>query len=240
MTSTPGSAIPTGGPMPRSPERLRRFTPGERWIHRSLGLLMGICLATAAMLYFGPLSTLVGRRDLVETVHFASGLLLPVPLLVGAVASPAFRRDVRRLNRFRPGDWAWLRSPDRRFGAHPSGKFNAGQKLNSAFTLGAILVLLVTGLMLHWFDLFTDSLRTGATFVHDMTATAVAVVVAGHLWMAARDAEARRGMRTGEVSAAWAAREHALWAAELAGPDTAPPPGTGSARDPGDGPPVPS
>jgi formate dehydrogenase subunit gamma len=133
-----------------------------------------------------------------------------------------------------------VRSPDRRFGAHPSGKFNAGQKLNSAFTLGAILVLLVTGLMLHWFDLFTDSLRTGATFVHDMTATAVAVVVAGHLWMAARDTEARRGMRTGEVSAAWAAREHALWAAELAGPDTAAPHGTESARDPGDGPRAPS
>ena len=84
--------------MPRSPDRIRRFTSGERWIHLSFGALMGVCVLTAAMLYWGPLSTLVGRRDLVETVHFTAGLLLPLPLLVGTVASRAFRADVRRLS----------------------------------------------------------------------------------------------------------------------------------------------
>ena len=202
--------------MPRSPDRIRRFTRGERWIHLGLGILMGICILTAAMLYWGPLSTLVGRRDVVETVHFVAGLLLPLPLIVGALASRAFRDDVRRLNRFLPGDLPWLRSRDRRSGALPSGKFNAGQKLNSAFVLGAVVVLLATGLMLHYFSAFPDDVRTGATFVHDTFAAAVVVVSAGHLWMAWQDQEARRGLRTGFVSRAWAEREHALWVAAMA------------------------
>jgi formate dehydrogenase subunit gamma len=213
--------------MPRSPDRIRRFTSGERWIHLSFGALMGVCILTAAMLYWGPLSTLVGRRDLVETVHFIAGLLLPLPLVIGAVTSRAFRADVRRLNRFLPGDGAWLRSSNRRNGAFPSGKFNAGQKLNSAFTLGALLVLLSTGLMLHYFTLFPDSISTGATFVHDVFAAAVVVVSAGHLWMAWQDPEARRGLRTGHVSRRWAEREHSLWAATV---PTEPPPDSGPAE----------
>jgi formate dehydrogenase subunit gamma len=199
--------------MPPSPERIRRFSSGERWIHLSLGSLMGICILTAAILYWGPLSTLVGRRELVETVHYTSGLLLPVPLVVGALASRAFRADVRRLNRFLPGDGRWLRSSRRRSGAFPSGKYNAGQKLNSAFVLASVIVLFVTGLMLHYFTLFPDDISTGATFVHDAFAAAVVVVSAGHLWMAWQDPVARRGLRTGFVPLDWAQREHALWAA---------------------------
>jgi formate dehydrogenase subunit gamma len=199
--------------MPPSPELIRRFSHGERWIHRTLGALMGLCILTAAMLWWAPLSTLVGRRALVETVHVASGLLLPLPLLVGAATSRAFRADIRRLNRFLPGDWAWLRATDRRGGSFPSGKFNAGQKLNAAFVLGAVLALFLTGLMLHWFEPFPDEIRTGATFVHDVIAAAVVVVSAGHLWMASRDPQARAGLRTGYVPREWAKREHALWEA---------------------------
>jgi formate dehydrogenase subunit gamma len=199
--------------MPPSPDRIRRFSSAERWIHLTLGALMGICILTAAILYWGPLSTLVGRRELVEAVHYTCGLLLPVPLVVGALASRTFRADVRRLNRFLPGDWRWLRSSRRRSGAFPSGKFNAGQKLNSAFVLASVIVLFVTGLMLHYFTLFPDDISTGATFVHDAFAAAVVVVSAGHLWMAWQDPDARRGLRTGFVPRAWAEREHALWAA---------------------------
>jgi formate dehydrogenase subunit gamma len=201
--------------MPPSPDRIHRFSPGERWIHASLGTLMGICIVTAAMLYWGPLSTLVGRRETVETVHYTSGLLLPLPLIIGSAASRAFREDVRRLNRFLPGDGRWLRSSGRRGGGFPSGKFNAGQKLNSAFVLSAVLILFATGLMLHYFSLFPDDISTGATFVHDAFAAAVVIVSAGHLWMAWQDPEARRGLRTGFVSRGWAEREHALWAATV-------------------------
>ena len=39
-------------------------------------------LSTASILYVGPLSAAVGRRELVRQVHVWSGLALPIPLLV--------------------------------------------------------------------------------------------------------------------------------------------------------------
>ena len=58
-----------------------RFSRGERWAHRSLGLLMGSCLLTAFALYYGPISLAVGHRHTVELVHVWSGYALPAPLL---------------------------------------------------------------------------------------------------------------------------------------------------------------
>lgn len=195
--------------------RLQRFTGGQRWVHRSFALLAGVCLVTAALLYVPELSALVGRRTLVSWVHVVAGLLLPVPLVAGWVLSPAFRADIRRLNRFRPVDWTWLRSADRRSGRLDVGKFNAGQKLNGAFTLGVVLVMLGTGVLMRWTWIAPLDWRTGATFVHDWLALAFAVVVAGHAWMAWRDPIARVGMRTGFVPLDWARVEHRAWAREM-------------------------
>jgi formate dehydrogenase subunit gamma len=215
--------------MPPSPEDsptvLARFTKGERWAHRSIAILTGVLLLTAMALYLPDVSALVGNRRLVRLVHEVAGFALPIPILLSVALSAAFRDDAGRLNRFRPSDWEWLRSRDRRSGRIRVGKFNAGQKLNAAFTLGAIIVMLMTGALMFFSSAFPDSLRTGATFVHDWLALAVAVVVAGHSYMAVNDATARLGMRTGTVPAAWAIREHAAWAAEASGtPEAVDPP----------------
>jgi formate dehydrogenase subunit gamma len=219
MTSMPGSENRMDAPMnpPAEPAApyVRRFGPAQRWVHRTTSALMLVCLATAACLYLPPLAELVGRRRLVVTVHEWAGLALPVPALTG-LASRAFRRDLGLLNRFADHDWIWLRDTLRRTPrqARPAGKFNAGQKLYASFTAGAALVMLGTGLVM-WFPHLTDVVwRTGATFVHDWLALAVAAVVAGHIWMAAQDREARLGMRTGEVGVEWARRHHPHWEPE--------------------------
>ncbi|MGW2250061.1 cytochrome b/b6 domain-containing protein [Kitasatospora sp. NPDC001660] len=199
--------------MHRPPDLLLRFTRAERWVHRVTSALMLVCLATAACLYVPPLAELVGRRRLVVTVHVWCGLALPVPLLLG-LASRALRADVSRLSRFTPADWAWLRALRSRAAARPAGKFNAGQKLYAQWTLGAILVIVGTGLLMWLTHLAPASWRTGATFVHDWLAAAIAIVTVGHIRMALRDPEARHGMRTGLVDPAWAAREHPEWEPE--------------------------
>lgn len=80
MTSTAGSPAPTAAPtQPEAGGRIRRFSRAERLVHRSTGLLMLFCLATAACLYIGPIAQLVGRRRLMITVHEWSGVLLPLP-----------------------------------------------------------------------------------------------------------------------------------------------------------------
>jgi len=190
--------------------RLPRFARAERWAHRATATLMMICLVTALALYYPPLSQLVGRRRPLAVLHEWSGLLLPAPLLLG-LGSRALRADLGRLNRFTPKDRVWLRAVLRRSPRRPAGKFNAGQKLYAAWIAGAVLVMLGTGLLMWFTHLAPLVWRTGATFVHDWLALAVAVAVGGHVYLAARDPEARRGMRTGSVDPLWATREHPDW-----------------------------
>ena len=196
--------------------RLERFTRAERSVHHVTALLTLVCLVTAALLYLPVLSTLVGYRETVKTVHVWCGFALPVPIVLGLM-SRAFRADLGRLNRFAPHDWAWITNGNRRSvhggrGIFPVGKFNAGQKLNAAFTAGAILVMLGTGEIMTFPGPWPDRWRTGATFVHDWLFLIVAVVTAGHLWQAFRDRGALQGMLTGRVDLDWAARHHAGWA----------------------------
>ena len=68
-------------------------------------------MLTGAALYAGPISTLVGRRELVRTIHVVAGLALPVPLVVGLVGrwGARLRRDLGRLNRWTRDDRRWLR-----------------------------------------------------------------------------------------------------------------------------------
>jgi formate dehydrogenase subunit gamma len=208
-------------PTPGTGELLR-MAWAVRWAHRGLALVMGICLITAAVLYIGPLSVLVGRRALVERIHVYSGIALPIPILLGLLSRP-FRADVRLLNRFLPVDRVWLRARDRRSGRLPVGKFNGGQKINAAFICGAIIVMLGTGLVMRYANHWPVSYRTGATWVHDWLAYAIVAMVGGHLYFATRDPMARRGMRTGLVTVQWARREHRAWAEESAGkPDAVP------------------
>lgn len=190
---------------------LHRFTGAERAVHRTVAVLMIICILTAAILYNGSLAIPVGHRHLVELIHVYSGFALPVPMFLGVI-SAAYRADLRRLNRFTPSDWRWLRHRDAGIRV---AKFNAGQKLNASLSSGAVLVLLGTGILMYFPNLARLSWRTGATFVHDWFALAVGLLVIGHITFAMRDPESRRGMRTGRVSATWARAEHGAWADEL-------------------------
>ncbi|WWQ62135.1 cytochrome b/b6 domain-containing protein [Streptomyces sp. Q6] len=196
--------------------RVRRFSVAERWIHRTTGWLMLVCLATAACLYLGPLAQLVGRRHLMVTLHEWSGICLPLPFLLG-LSSRAFRADLRRINRFAVYDHQWLRAVrDRRTSpeARPAGKFNAGQKLYAGWIAGAVLVMMFTGLLMWFMGLVPFISRTSAIFVHDLLAWAITFVLLGHIRKARQDPEALLGMRTGYVSRTWAQRHHARWVRE--------------------------
>ncbi|GCB51986.1 cytochrome b/b6 domain-containing protein [Streptomyces sp. NL15-2K] len=217
MRSTADSTTPTGAATrPEHDGRLRRFSTAERMVHRATGYLMLLCLVTAACLYLGPLAQLVGRRHLMVTVHEWSGISLPLPFLLGLL-SPAFRADLRRLNRFAVYDRQWLRAVRRRRTspeARPAGKFNAGQKLYAGWIAVAVLIMMFTGLLMWFMGLLPFISRTSAIFVHDIVAWAITFVVLGHMRKAFEDPEARLGMRTGYVSRSWAQRYHSRWLRE--------------------------
>ena len=189
---------------PAEPE-LARFGRPARWVHGCLGVLMLVCIGTAAVLYNSSLQVLVGHRRLVELVHVWCGYALPVPLLAGLL-SAGYRAELRRLNRFTRHDWRWLRSRTRRDGQIPVGKFNAGQKLNGSLGAGAIAVLLVTGLVMNATELAPLAWRTGATLMHDWFALAVGLLVIGHVSFALRDHSHRQSCRVNRLSRRSSAR----------------------------------
>ena len=202
----------------RDPEPpLLRFDRVERVAHWTTAALFGVLMLTGAALYAGPISTMVGRRDLVRTTHVVAGLALPVPVVLALLGAwgRRLRADVGRLNRWSADDRAWLRRrtrPDARL-----SKFNPGQKLNAAFLGASIVVMLATGIMLRWYEPFSLDWRTGATFVHDWLALGIWIAVIAHIVFAFRDPVALRGMTRGSVSAWWACTRRPRWYEEQTG-----------------------
>jgi formate dehydrogenase subunit gamma len=195
--------------------RFPRFDRTERIVHWTNATLFLILLFTGASLKLGFMATLVAHRETVKTIHVYSGLLLPIPIVLGIVlhSGAQLRRDLGRLNRWTKDDKRWWSSRTR-----PTvqlGKFNPGQKLNATFIGASIVVMLMTGSIMKWFKPFPDSWRTGATFVHDTTWLVLCFVIAGHILFAFRDYDSLRGMVAGWVPERWARRERPKWWAEV-------------------------
>lgn len=192
-----------------------RFDRVERIAHWTNAVLFLILMATALPLYYVQVESIIGRRALIAEIHTWVGLALPVPLLISLCGSwgSTFRRDVRRFNLWTKDEIRWLKSFGREH-LPELDKFNPGQKLNAVFTSGSILVMVVTGLIMKWFSPFPLSWRTGATFVHDVLATVIFLVVAGHITFALANKDALRSIFKGTISESWAARHAVGWLRE--------------------------
>jgi formate dehydrogenase subunit gamma len=194
---------PAPGPDPGS-GLIARFSRAERALHWVTAAAVLACAVTGFVLYVGPLTALVGRRTLVKDIHVVAGLAMPVPLVLAYAGRwrDSVRADVRRLARWTAADRRWLLS---------RGREATGE-------VGKIPIMVATGSIMRWPDPFALSYRTGATFVHDWTAIATWVVVAGHVLIALNDPGSLRGMLTGRVTRSWAERRHPRWAAGHASP----------------------
>ena len=215
--------------MVAGPIRLLRFDRVQRAPHWANAGLFGALALTALALHFPAVERVVGRLVLVATIHLWAGIAWPVPLIASLLGpwGARLRRDVRRFNRWTGAEiaWLWRSSSSSGSGSGSSSgdglemdKFNPGQKLHAPFVTGAMAVFLSTGIVMKWFGLFPVGWRTGATFVHELLAFVIVVVVAGHVVMALVRRDALRSMVRGWVTVAWAQRHAPLWARdELAG-----------------------
>jgi formate dehydrogenase subunit gamma len=192
--------------------RLPRFDRAERAVHWTTALLVLTLVATGAVLYVPSLSVAVGRRLVVEDTHVYIGLALFVPILIAVVGrwGANLRRDLAEMSGLTGPEVGWLKSLGRR-GRSSVGKFNPGQKLNTNAVGGLLVVLFVTGLILRWGNFLPVGVRTGATFVHDVFAFVLLVVIVGHIGFALTHPPALRSMVTGWVSERWARRHAPAW-----------------------------
>ena len=192
-------------------KRVLRFDAVQRTAHWANALVFFALIATAIPLYFGSFFGVQVQRHTMAEIHLWCGLSLPLPILI-SLAGPwgrQMRADLRRVSYWTHDEIKWLRS----FGRSPldEDKFNPGQKMNTIFVGAAILVMLVTGSMLQWFRFFAPSLRTGATFVHDIGTFAVVAVIVGHIFMALTHADSLKSMFDGYVTRKWASEHAPAW-----------------------------
>jgi len=190
---------------------VRRFSRTERavhWVHASAFLVL---LGSGLVLYLPSLATEIGRRPLVKDVHLFTALAWAIALL--AVVALGDRRGLRATTReldvFDADDRRWL------LGRHVrQGRFNAGQKLNAAFTAAFAVLLAVSGVLL-WLGERDTRFRFDSTIVlHDVVAYLSVALLAGHLYLAVIHPSTRhalRGMTVGTVREDWAREHHAKW-----------------------------
>ena len=194
---------------------VRRFSRTERVLHWANAIGFFVLLATGLALYLPSLAVMVGRRPLVQSLHFWSGIgwVSILVLIVLAGDRRGIVRTARELDAFDGDDARWLL---RRHPA-PQGRFNAGQKLNVALTAAFTLLFLVSGVLL-WVGERDTRFRFASTVIlHDGLMYAAVALLIGHLYLAVIHPATRhalRGITVGTVSEEWAARHHAKWKPE--------------------------
>ncbi len=192
------------------PGYVRRFSRVERLLHWVNALGFFALLATGLILYLPSLSVVVSRRQLIQSLHFWTGVgWLAVLAAVLALGGRRLLATAREVESFDRDDLRWLRGRK-----VPQGRFNAGQKVNAALTAAFTILFGVSGLLL-WFGEQDTRLRFASTVIlHDGVMYVSLVLLAGHLYLALVHPATRhalRGMTLGTVSAEWAARHHAKW-----------------------------
>jgi formate dehydrogenase subunit gamma len=181
---------------------VQRFTRTERTLHWVNATCFLYLLGTGLVLYLPRLSRLVGRRELLKTMHFWGGIAWIGLLLVVAVLGNTRRlvATARELETF----------------AHD--RFNAGQKVNAILSAAFVVLFLVSGLLL-WFGERDTRFRFASTLlVHDWLMYVSLVLFLGHLYYALILPSTRHslsGMTRGWVREDWAERRHPQWVAAL-------------------------
>jgi formate dehydrogenase subunit gamma len=194
---------------------VRRFSRTERTLHWANAIGFLVLLASGLVLYLPSLAVLVGRRPLIQDIHFWSGIAWVAVLAAIAVLGDrrGLARLAREVDRFGRDDFRWLlgRRPA------PQGRLNAGQKLNTALTAAFTVLFLVSGLLL-WFGERDTRFRFASTvLLHDGLMYAALVLLIGHLYLAVLHPATRhalRGITLGSVDEEWAARHHPKWRQE--------------------------
>ena len=189
---------------------VRRFSRVERLLHWVNALGFFFLLATGLILYLPSLSVLVARRQLIQSLHFWTGVgWLAALALVIVLGGRRMLRTARELESFDADDLRWLRG-----GKAPQGRFNAGQKINAALTAAFTVLFGVSGLLL-WFGEQDTRFRFASTVIlHDGLMYVSLMLLSGHLYLALIHPATRhalRGMTLGTVSGEWARRHHGKW-----------------------------
>jgi formate dehydrogenase subunit gamma len=211
-----------------------RFSAFERALHWLLALTFLTMAATGLILYLPSLAEVAANRGMWKSIHLGAAIAFWAGLIALLPGNGRqFRASAREIDRFDGDDRRWLLWAVTRRGDEPvQGRFNAGQKLNTAIVSGLMVVFTVSGTLMYLQE--TDAAfrgRTSAILVHDLATWVALPLVAGHLWLALVNPSTRHSMRgilLGSVRRDWARQHHGKWMDAVEGQ----PVSTGSAEPP--------
>ncbi|HZU13324.1 MAG TPA: cytochrome b/b6 domain-containing protein [Chloroflexota bacterium] len=195
-----------------------RFTRTERVAHWLQALTFLSLMLTGLAISLAPVEALIGHRSLLREAHLASALFFVFgPTLVALAGNRrAVAADAEDVDRWTDDDLHWLARPQLEPGPStpPTGKFNAGQKLNAIFVAYSTFAFGLTGLILWQNRRFPTGVVSQANVIHTDLAYIALAVFLGHVYLAAVHRATRpalHGMVFGTVRREWAARHHVLW-----------------------------
>jgi formate dehydrogenase subunit gamma len=202
------------------PEYVRRFSGAEQALHWLLAVSFLTMLVTGLILYLPSLAEVAANRRLWKSIHLGAALAFWLGTLVIVSSSTGgLRRTVGQIDTFDDDDRRWLKWQVRQMGPKPpQGRFNAGQKLNTAVIAGLMVVFTISGTLMYLQEVDATFRGTSAILVHDIAMYIAIPLVIGHLYMAMLNPSTRhslRGMVLGTVRRDWAREHHAKWEREL-------------------------
>jgi len=200
----------------RSPRRLPRFTRTERAVHWVHAAAFVVLLGSGLCLYLPSLAEAVGRRPLLKTIHVYTALAwIAALLLVVAVGDRrSLRAALHELDVWDRDDRAWFRHR-----STPSGRLNAGQKLNSIVTASFAVLFTVTGGLLWYGERDTRFRFADTILIHDWLMYVSFFLFLGHLYLSVIHPKTRHslvGITRGWVDEDWALTHHRTWAEQAA------------------------
>ena len=204
-------------PEPGQSARIHRFSGAERTLHWLLAVTFFIMLGTGLALFVPRLAEVMAR-PVAKEWHVNAALALAAGVVALFAAHwPRLRATMRDLDRFDRDDARWLFGWSRLWRRTPAaaqGRFNAGQKLNSALIGGLMVIEFVTGGLLLLGERNTSYRFAGTVIVHNWVTWILIALVIGHLYMAMVHRSTRHSMRgivVGDVDRDWARRHHEKW-----------------------------
>jgi formate dehydrogenase subunit gamma len=202
------------------PEYVRRFSGAEQALHWLLAVSFLTMLATGLILYLPSLAEVAANRRLWKSIHLGAALAFWFgTILIVSSSAGGLSRTVGQIDRFDGDDRRWLAWQVRQVGPRPpQGRFNAGQKLNTAVIAGLMVVFTISGTLMYLQEVDARFRGTSAILVHDIAMYIAIPLVIGHLYMAMLNPSTRhslRGMVLGTVRRDWAREHHAKWEREL-------------------------